>query len=54
MMSDFIRLGAKDCGANQATGVWAAGCKGGDVVAGVPYTVMGLVDADNTGVLSVP
>ncbi len=52
-MSNFIRLGADTCGANQAQGVWAAGFKS-DQVAGFPYTAMGLVDAANPGVLYVP
>ena len=54
-VSNFIRLGANQCGANQAQGVWAAGFKGGDDdVAGVPYTAFGLVNLEEPGVLSVP
>lgn len=53
-VSNFIRLAANTCGANQASGVWAAGFKSGDVVAGIPFTAFGLVDATNPGVLYVP
>ena len=53
-MSLFIRMAANTCGANQASGVWAAGFKSADTVTGVPYTAFGLVDATNPGVLYVP
>ena len=53
-MSFFIRMAANTCGANQASGVWAAGFKPGDVVTGVPFTAFGLVDATDPGVLYVP
>ena len=53
-VSEFIRLGANECGANQASGVWAAGFKPGDDVAGIPFTSFGLVNASIPGVLYVP
>jgi hypothetical protein len=53
-MSNFIRLGANQCGAGGAQGVWAAGFQGGDMVVGVPYTVLAMVDSNNAGVVDVP
>jgi hypothetical protein len=53
-MSNFIRLGANQCGAGGAQGVWAAGFQGGDIVVGVPYTVLAMVDSNNAGVVDVP
>ena len=53
-MSDFIRQGANQCGANQGSDAWAAGFSGDDQVSGTPYTVLGLLDAHNPGALYVP
>jgi hypothetical protein len=50
-MSEFIRLGANECGSNQASGVWAAGYASGETAP--PYTVYGLVNAANPGVLFI-
>jgi hypothetical protein len=53
-MTAYIKDGANTCGANQASGVWAAAFKAGDEVAGVPYTVLGMVDGTDPGVVYVP
>ncbi|KAF1998956.1 hypothetical protein P154DRAFT_523583 [Amniculicola lignicola CBS 123094] len=53
-ISEFIRLGANECGANGASGVWAAGFKPGDEVVQVPYTVLAMVDGSDPGVVYVP
>jgi hypothetical protein len=53
-MSNFIRLGANQCGAGGVQGVWAPGFQGGDMVVGVPYTVLAMVDLNNAGVVDVP
>jgi hypothetical protein len=53
-MSNFIRLGANQCGAGGAQAVWAAGFQGGDMVVGVPYTVFAMVDSNKAGVVDVP
>jgi hypothetical protein len=50
-MSAFIRLAANQCAGDDN---WAAGFKAGDLSQGYPYTVYGIVDSTNPGVVYAP